>query len=376
MRITNFPLFIALTFVGSTEAQNTVVHTTRLCLPPVIYAVPGMRTEIQFANAIFPRDLSERLEVKPRFTRGEADGERWVFTPEDVDVGDHQFDLSVRHPGKNDPIARAETTIRVVPSGAGDGRNISLLLVGDSLTHASHYPNELGRLLSLPGNPSTIFLGTHHPPAARENIFHEGYGGWTWNRFATKFERDSHERGKRGNSPFLFPDIEGEARLDFGRYCEEKLEGRRPEFIIVLLGINDCFHADPSDVDAIEARIDRMLENAEVVIAAFRLGAPETEIGICLTTPGNSRDGAFEANYRGRYTRRGWKTIQFRLVERQLEYFRNREHEKLFIVPTSLHLDPTHGYPEDNGVHPNLAGYRQIAADLFAWVKWRLSEGE
>lgn len=376
MRISSILLLVVLTFSGFSEGQSTVVHTSRLCLPPIIYAVPGMRMEIQFVNAIFRKNPVEPLEVTPRFSRGEADEERWVFTPETDDVGDHQFELSIRHTGENAPVTRASTTIRVVPTKAGTRRKISLLIVGDSLTHASQYPNELSRLLSQPGNPATVFLGTHHPPAARENIFHEGYGGWSWSRFATKFEKDNHERGKRGNSPFLFPDTDGKARLDFGRYCDERLEGRQPDFIIVLLGINDCFHPDPADPDAIEARIDRMLENAEEVIAAFRLGAPDAEIGICLTTPGNSRDGAFEANYKGRYTRRGWKKIQFRLVERQLDYFQNREHENLFIVPTSLHLDTTRGYPEDNGVHPNQTGYRQIAADLFAWIKWRMSESE
>ncbi|MBM4081059.1 MAG: hypothetical protein FJ278_15255, partial [Planctomycetes bacterium] len=81
-----------------------------------------------------------------------------------------------------------------------------------------------------------------------------------------------------------------------------------------------------------------------------------------------------EANYKGRYHRWGWKRIQHRLVQRQIERFNGREKENLFLVPTELNLDPVDGYPVDNGVHPNVTGYKQIGASIYAWLKWRLQE--
>ena len=33
--------------------------------------------------------------------------------------------------------------------------------------------------------------------------------------------------------------------------------------------------------------------------------------------------------------------------------------------------DPTDGYPPNNGVHPSLPGYNQIAASFYAWLKSR-----
>ena len=38
-----------------------------------------------------------------------------------------------------------------------------------------------------------------------------------------------------------------------------------------------------------------------------------------------------------------------------------------------LNLDPVDGYPVDNGVHPNAAGYRQTGASIYAWIKSRLA---
>jgi len=65
---------------------------------------------------------------------------------------------------------------------------------------------------------------------------------------------------------------------------------------------------------------------------------------------------------------------EHRLVERQLTHFGNREAERVCIVPTELNLDVTDGYPENNGVHPNAAGYQQIGASIYCWLKSRLAE--
>jgi lysophospholipase L1-like esterase len=89
-----------------------------------------------------------------------------------------------------------------------------------------------------------------------------------------------------------------------------------------------------------------------------------------LTTPPNARESGFEANYRGQYHRWGWKRIQHRLVQRQLEKFAGQEKQNRFIVPTNLDLDPVEGYPVNNGVHPNPLGYRQVGLSLYAWLKW------
>ena len=44
----------------------------------------------------------------------------------------------------------------------------------------------------------------------------------------------------------------------------------------------------------------------------------------------------------------------------------------VFLMPTELNLDPTDGYPANNGVHPNQFGYQQIGASIHAWLKARL----
>ncbi len=117
-----------------------------------------------------------------------------------------------------------------------------------------------------------------------------------------------------------------------------------------------------------------MLQQADTLLAAFHRVMPKAELGIGLTTPGNARDGAFVANYKGQYPRANWRAVQHRLVERQIAHFRGREAEGIFLVPTELNLDIVGGYPDNNAVHPNLVGYQQIGASFYAWLKYRLAE--
>ena len=142
-----------------------------------------------------------------------------------------------------------------------------------------------------------------------------------------------------------------------------------PQVVIFELGINDCFGANAESLATIDKTIDSVFAHAEKLLAAFHEAAPQARLGICVTTPGNSRPAAFVANYGERYPRTGWEKIQQQLVHRQLQQYQGREDENIFVIPTHLHLDTTAGYPENNSVHPNTTGYHQMAASIYAWLK-------
>jgi lysophospholipase L1-like esterase len=343
----------------------------RLTLPPVCYAVVGVPMSIYYDNLV----LTQKPE-QYRFTfdgdLGTAEARRWTMTPKAADMGDHPLSVSVSDSdGKR--LQTGKIVVHVSPADAGAGRSIRLLLVGDSLTHASIYPNEISRLLSQPGNPTWTMLGTHRPAAVAKGVAHEGYGGWTWERFETYYvaAKPGQSYKERG-SPFVFAAAGGKPALDLARYFEASCGGQRPDFVTFLLGVNDCFYVNPEDATAVDARIDWMFGHADKLIAAFRKAAPKAQLGICLCPPPNSRESGFQANYAGKYHRLGWKRIQHRLVQRELEHFGGRQSERIFIVPTELNLDPVDGYPVGDGVHPNAFGYQQIGDSIFAWMKSRL----
>jgi hypothetical protein len=347
----------------------------RLTLPKEIYAVVETEMNVYVDNIVLT-ESPEKFRFSFQCDVGKTESRRWNLTTKSADVGAHALTVTVSDAdGKK--LGTASTRLHVVAKDAGAGRSVKLLIVGDSLTHATAYPNELARLLSQPGNPKWKMLGTHRPKNAARGVAHEGYGGWTWQRFVTKYEPDPDGTHRKRSSPFVFLNKAEKPELNVSQYFEKTSGGQRPDVVFFLLGINDCFGADPDDPASIDARIDTMMAQAEILLAEFRKAAPTADLAVCVTTPPNARESGFEANYKGRYHRWGWKRIQHRLVERLLTRFEEQEGKakkgdsRMFVVPTHLNLDPTDGYPENNGVHPNAFGYRQIGASLYSWLKWR-----
>jgi lysophospholipase L1-like esterase len=358
------------------QAADEEASALRLTLPAELCAVVGVEMNVYFDNIVLTKTPEAyRFEVKCDV--GQTDARRWGLTPTTKDVGSHPLVVSVSDAGGKQ-LARRSTRLVIVPADAGADRKVKLLIVGDSLTHATAYPNEVARLLSREGNPKWRMLGTHRPSSAAEGVAHEGYGGWTWVRFVTKYEPNPDGTHRKRSSPFVFLGRGGQPELNVARYFDEHFDGQRPDVVFFLLGINDCFGADPDDPAAIDARIDTMLKSATRLLTEFHKAAPDTDLAICITTPPNARESGFEANYKGRYHRWGWKRIQHRLVERLQSDYEPRSDDAelamkhIFVVPTQLNIDPVDGYPENNGVHPNGVGYQQIGASIYSWLKWRL----
>lgn len=356
------------------SASAAEQSSLRLTLPPAWYGVPGVPMSLYYDNIVLT-ETPENYRFEVTCDIGKSEARRWTVMPVDKDVGQHTLGVVVKD-AQGRELQRAKTVLHVVPRNAGANRNLRLLIVGDSLTAATIYPNEIGRLLSEPNNPKWTMLGTYKPASAKPGVVHEGYGGWTWTSFLTRYDakldHKLDEKGKRLSSPFLFPAADGKPALDIPRYFRENCAGQLPDVMTVLLGINDCFGASPDDTKAMDKHINGTLDTAEKFLKAFRTAAPRTIFAVGLTTPPNARESGFEANYKGKYHRWGWKRIQHRLVELMLKRFAGREREGIHLVPTELNLDPVDGYPDNNGVHPNTTGYQQIGASFYCWLKWWL----
>jgi len=346
---------IAISAAGSDELMLT--------LPPVIYAAPGQTSGFYFDNIILsetPNEFTYTVTCKI----GTKEERRYIFNPGPKDAGTYPLRITVSSEGSE--LGRADAVVKVAGPEAGKGIQLKLLVVGDSLTGASVYPNELYKFLTTGGISVTMF-GTSAAGGRLQGVQHEGYGGWTWNNFLTRIEKEAAKVYNVRTSPFIFVDENGSGEFSIEKYFEKHCGGTGPDLVTFLLGINDCFSFDPSGYD-FNSRIDSVLNIAEEVITAFHEASPKTALAFCLTTAPNARQGAFQANYGDRYTRWNWKNIQHRLVISQLKKFSGREDENIFIVPTQLWIDPIDGYPENNAVHPNAAGYRQIASSIFCWT--------
>lgn len=350
----------------------------RLLLPPETYAVVGHEMNIYFDNMMLAPNLDSYL-IAVRCPRGRQQQHRWTYIPKSDEVGSYSLNVQVFDPTAT-LLEKAETVLHVLPADAGAGREVSVLIIGDSLTANGHYPAELLSLCQPDGNPRLRMIGTR--PGRTEGAVHEGYGGWTWRAFATRWLEG---RPDQPNSPFMRLQ-DGEPVLDFQAYCDAQNGGVGPGFITVLLGCNDIFSATDENI---EERVDDLFAHADMLLEQFRRVRADTQIGILLLVPPAASQDAFGASYGCRQPRWQYRRNQHRLVERQLERFGGREDENIFIVPAPGNLDCVNNYParvqpanarnqemvprQSNGVHPAPEGYHQIADSIYCWLKYRLT---
>ena len=215
----------------------------RLTVPTEFHAVVGDEMRIYYDNIVLT-ETPELYRFAVACDLGHAGERHWSIKPVADDIGRHDVKVTVAN-ADGTVLGGAITTLEVVAADAGVERTIRLLIVGDSLTHATIYPNEIARLLSRPGNPSWKMLGTHRPAKATEGVAHEGYGGWTWHRFVAHHEPNPDGTYRKRSSPFVYLGAEGKAQLDVKRYLDEQCGGQSPDFCIFMLGINDCFMPIP-----------------------------------------------------------------------------------------------------------------------------------
>jgi len=359
----------------------------RAILPADVYAVPGVESSVYFDNIILHPN-SELLLWDVDCAIGLQQNERWTCVPTPEQVGDHALTIKLISP-EAQVLEQFETTVHVVDPAAGSEQPLTMLCVGDSLTNASSYTARLVELFAADESLGVKLIGENGPGGDTGNV-HEGYGGWTCQAFAERWDPEAEwkevgGRNRRVRSPFIF-EVDGQPRLDFQRYLDKNNGGAPPDFITILLGCNDTFAADETNI---EERIDAMFGHLDTLLAEFRRVAPDAQIGVLYLVPPSRHQDSFGANYKCSQTRWQYRRNQHRVIEREMTTYLGRDAENIFMVPAFVNVDCVWGFPGamvppnahssdtirrmSNGVHPTTPGYYQIGDGIYSWVKSRLA---
>lgn len=152
--------------VPSSAMAESASGALRLTLPARMYAVVDLEMNLYFDNVVVTR-TPEAWDFDVKCDVGRSESRRWKLTATADDAGSHELTVMIQdRQGKE--LARKSTQLLVVPSDAGADQNVRLLIVGDSLTHATAYPNEIARLLNRDVYPENN--GVHRNTAGYRQI--------------------------------------------------------------------------------------------------------------------------------------------------------------------------------------------------------------
>lgn len=372
--------------LGCILGSGVVAEDVKLLLPEKIYAVPGVETNIYFNNIVTVINPANYVfEVKCE--KGRNDLKRWRYTPKAEEVGSYK--LQVRVINMQGIVAKADAELIVLPPDAGATREFSMLFIGASQTNAGHYPNRMEALMKRPGNPKFKTIGTRR--RGKDGARHEGYGGWRWHVFMTRYGYSGSrkmdgmhpDRPVGFNSPFIFKNEKGEYKFDLNKYFAINNNGKAPDAVSFQLGLNDFFLCTDENIAEVTAK---SMKDMEKLIAEFRKLEPAPAIFIFQHIPGSNQDG-FGASYGCQQS--SW---QYR---KNLDYYNRALAAKakeldLHVVPVYMNFDTENNYPvltqpvnhdnpqmitrQNNGVHPVVAGYNQMGDTLYCAVKALLAK--
>lgn len=342
-----------------------------LNIPATVYALVGYELNIYFENiterwADYSWDVI--CDVGEHYERG------YKITPANAEVG--SYTLTIRIYNKKQIFKEVSTTLVITSASAGSGDTASVIILGDSTTYNGICVGKLNDNFS----NDVMDLETIGTMGTAPNN-HEGRSGWTMADYFTK-ESITYTDG-RGTiyNPFYNPVTH---TFDANYYFTNSGISK-PDWFFINMGINDVFgYTNDEDLkNAMELLLERFSDMVDSILDA----TTDTKVGVCLTIPPNHSQDAFGKAYFCSQTRDRYKRNNAILVDALIDLFKNKEADRIYLVPIHTNLDTIYNMGLENipvnarntmtyespvangGVHPSTSGYWQIADIYTAFIK-------
>jgi hypothetical protein len=326
--------FIFLSFFSRPVLSQTMDYDPDLWLPDTIHTVLGNTIELYNDNIAFIRLNDTLIHFTWTHEKGLSDMNKFYWTTDQV--GNEKLTIKCFY--NNELIDSASTVLKVVDKIIAEKKN--LLVIGNSLT-ASGFEYQFLQIsndLNFKVNP----IGTQG-----DNNKHEGHPGWMFSTFLSS------------KSPFFIQNA-----INFKKYIEIN-DLPNPDIIRITLGINDCYQ---------KLTIDKIDSDAAQLIDTINHDYPNSLIVIALPTLCENTGAGWIASYGNlenfeRYqlrVRELWKRLY-------AKYSYGKYKPNIQISFDGLVIDRANGYPINNGVHPNQAGYMQLIRGLSNTLNYYLN---
>jgi hypothetical protein len=154
-----------------------------MVLPKNMYAASGSTMSLYLENIIISRERG-LYNLKVDSPLGSVVDNVWSLQATDAQVGKHDLAVKIFKKSDNSKVAEGTITLHVSPEKVKKEKSLTVLMIGDSLTAATVYPKEVSQFFSKDKSVAFTMLGTRKKG---NGVAHEGYGGWRWESFASKY---------------------------------------------------------------------------------------------------------------------------------------------------------------------------------------------
>jgi len=290
--------------------------------------------------------------------------EVWRFTP--AKTGTYTLKMRVRDVKDHNTVYAEKTmALEVIEDSAVTGKKV--LFLGDSLTAAGVYPNEIEKNLSEGGITSIGTVSVTRDNADMDfTVMCEGRSGWaTWDYAGTKV--DSKTRFSSDSNVFRNPETN---LFDFGYYMTAYHPDVKLDAVCLNLGTNGI-GANTSTITGMNELIARIREYDDTLPILIHIPIP-------VVGQDKYAGVASQSNNTSPYMRMRW----YELARAYITNYEGKM-EDVYLVPVYMNMDTEHDFPTEtvaissrnpaeitrvsNG-HPNVYGYRKMADVYFAWL--------
>ncbi|MBE1726914.1 hypothetical protein HFM82_11100 [Lactobacillus plantarum] len=347
--------FMLTDFVWNDEVQPAPDDGKALIVPPKIPMVEGHETRV-FLDNIFQN--GDYYKAEKMIMPGTADAiyaGAYHVTPTAASTNNTQY---VQYYRGQYPALMAPLNFVKVPANAGSGKNVKVMLLGESTTEMAGLVNGFYDLTD-----ADVLHVTGIGTRGTAPRLHEGRSGWTTENYMHDATALNITNSFYNPTSKLF---------DFAYYIgNNKLE--KPDYVLIDMGINDSWQEVP---------LKTTLANYKFMIDSIHWLDPNIKIIIGLTNLPEKFKNMWDFNF-------GLKDKILNLINALITTYGNRESEGYFLNPIYLNVDPYWDmqYEErvispdgkqkelvgTNGVHPSDAGFKRCADVLYATLKYAVS---
>jgi len=338
------------------EKVDSYQDDINIYLPDVIYVASGITTEIYDSQIT---SLGERIEdynITWVCDIGKNMERKFSVTGSDDLIGEYPLQLNI-YDNKRNLVATKDTVISIVDDSIS--KKISILTIGDSLSSDA---NSYLRLAQL-GNGNIEFVGTRDIDGYKC----EARMGFS----AGDYLAETHFMYETGEplQPFYNQDTK---TFDWDYY--KNTTGCNPDVVEIFLGTNGI------DVDPTENG-----NNIIQIIDTIRKADPNIPIYMVNTIYASNQDGIGSwQNTHGKEVLPGrYKFEEDQKVFDLMVYLSEKltGYEHVYLVPAAITHDSANNFNTvtqtvspysatteeipDNGIHPGVAGYKQIADTIY-----------